>query len=545
MSNRIRILAAVFAVLLLASSCTAETGESSMQEPEVKGEYAVTDVDFSEAKEPDSINRVFYEIFVGSFSDSNGDGSGDLRGIINRMDYLNDGDPGSGKSLGVEGIWLTPIFKSYSYHKYNVNDYFTIDPNFGTMEDLKELIALCHERGVKLILDLVINHTGTGIEWFKRFSQAHKDLDDSDPYYEYYTYIGADDPTPHGRTFQALTGTNIRYECNFSGDMPELNYDNEAVREEVLNVAKYYIDLGIDGFRFDAAKYIYYMDDARSVDFWQWYCSELRKLKNDIYLVGEVWDTDGVTDKYFPAMNCFNFSMSQASGQIAMTAKKAGIDKFTSYVQNYLNKVKAMREDATIIPFIANHDNDRAAGFLLEMTGEAKMGANLLLLSPGSPFIYYGEEIGMRGSRGGANTDANRRLAMLWGDDDKVKDPTGSNYGKSNQTSETVLTEIASEDSLYTHYKKLIMIRRANPEIASGSYRPISLGETTFGGFASTLNGKTVVVLHNTGASAKSYDLSKIGGISVSRLAASIGNGSAALEGTTVTVDAQTSVVLR
>lgn len=516
-----------------------------MSEPEPKGEYVVTDVDFSDYQEPDDQNRVFYEIFVGSFSDANEDGTGDLRGIINRMDYINDGDPRSGKSLGAEGIWLTPIFKSYSYHKYNVNDYYTIDPAFGTMEDLEELIRVCHERGVKLILDLVLNHTGTGHEWFKRFSEAHKNLDDSDPYYDFYTYIGTDDPTPHGRTFQGLTGTNIRYECNFSGDMPELNYDNEAVREEVLKIAKYYLDLGVDGFRFDAAKYIYYMDDAKSVAFWQWYTDALREMKRDVYLVGEVWDSDGVTDKYFPAMNCFNFTMSQASGQIAMTAKKAGIDRFTGYVQNYLTKVKAMREDATIIPFIANHDNDRAAGFLLEMTGEAKMGANLLLLSPGSPFVYYGEEIGMRGSRGGAPTDANRRLAMLWGDGDKVQDPNGSNYGKSNQTAETVLTETASADSLFTHYKKLIMIRKANPEIASGSYRALSLGETTFGGFASTLNGKTVVVLHNTGASAKSFDLSAIGGLSVTKLVASIGAGQAVLDGTIITLDGQTSAVLR
>ena len=138
--------------------------------------------------------RVFYEIFVGSFSDSNGDGIGDLRGIINRMDYLNDGDPASGNSLGIEGIWLTPVFLSPSYHKYDVTDYFQIDPVFGTEEDLKELIALCHERDVKLILDLPLNHTGAECEWFRRFRNAHLMHNTEQEYYNYYTWIRDGDP---------------------------------------------------------------------------------------------------------------------------------------------------------------------------------------------------------------------------------------------------------------------------------------------------------------------------------------------------------------
>ena len=127
---------------------------------------------------------MFYEIFVGSFSDSDGDGIGDLRGIINRMDYLNDGDPGSGLSLGIEGIWLTPIFSSPSYHKYDVTDYRSVDPAFGTADDLKELIALCHERGVKVILDLPINHTGRLNSLFAEFCSAHAAGDTLSPAYD-------------------------------------------------------------------------------------------------------------------------------------------------------------------------------------------------------------------------------------------------------------------------------------------------------------------------------------------------------------------------
>ena len=219
------------------------------------GEAIIDDVVFPDEALPDDNSRVFYEIFVGSFSDSDGDGIGDLRGIIDRMDYLNDGDPASGVSLGVEGLWLTPVFKSPSYHKYDVTDYYTIDPDFGTMDDLRELVSLCHERGVKVILDLPINHTGTGHRWFKYFKYAQTVHDDRHDYYNFYVWAPDGEAFP-GRSFTHLAGTGVSYESNFASSMPELNFDDPLVRRAVLDVAEYYLDLGVDGFRFDAAKYI-------------------------------------------------------------------------------------------------------------------------------------------------------------------------------------------------------------------------------------------------------------------------------------------------
>ena len=354
--------------------------------------------------------NIFYQIFVGSFSDSNGDGTGDLRGIINRMDYLNDGDPNSGVSLGIEGIWLSPIFVSPSYHKYDASDYYKIDPKFGTMEDLQELIELCHSRGVKVILDLVINHTSTGHAWFKAFTEAHKSGNTQDKYYDFYAWApNAGNPG----TWRNISGSADYYECNFSGDMPELNYDNAEVRKEMVALAKYYLDMGVDGFRFDAAKYIYYGQESRNVEFWDWYMAELRKIKPDIYSVAEVWDSDSVTIPYFSSTNCFNFSMAQVSGKISVAAKGGDLSLLTCYVADYIKQIQARNPDAFPVTFIANHDMDRAAGFLTVSSGAAKVAANLSILMPGSSFIYYGEEIGLKGSRGGANTDANRRLAMF------------------------------------------------------------------------------------------------------------------------------------
>lgn len=488
-------------------------------------------------------NRVFYQIFVGSFSDSDGDGTGDLRGIINRFDYLNDGDDKSGLSLGVEGIWLSPIFKSPSYHKYDVEDYYTIDEKFGTMDDLKELVNLCHERNVKLILDMVINHTSSQNKMFFDFSSAHRhDAKDSE-WYDFYTYS---DTTVMGRTFYKISSDDEFYEGNFSSDMPELNFDNEAVRDYVLDVSKYYLtDIGVDGFRFDAAKYIYYGEETKNVEFWQWYMDELKKIKPDIYTVAEVWDSDSLTQKYAPAINCFDFTMAQTDGMIANTAKKGDVNKYVSYVDSYIDTISAVNDDARICPFIANHDMDRAAGYMTYSNFFAQVGANLYILGPGSPFIYYGEEIGMKGSRGSANTDANRRLAMLWGDGDTVRNPAGSDFDESKQVNGTVKDQENNGDSLMNYYKRLIMIRKANPEIALGDYTALDFKDTKIGGFVSTYEGSSVCVIHNTTSSTGTVDLSTVTDIGFNEINATAGFGSATLDGSILTIDEQTSVVLR
>ncbi len=533
MKKKISLLLSLLMLVSLLAACGSGA-------PGKGGEYVIKDENLKSDYVVDDNARVFYEIFVGSFSDSDGDGVGDLRGIINRMDYLNDGDPNSGKSLGIEGIWLTPIFQSPSYHKYDVTDYYTVDPKFGTTEDLQELINLCHERNVKLILDLPINHTGALNKWFSDFIIAHRQGKTDTDAYDFYSWHGPNDQGLAGHRYAPITGTQDYYECNFDNAMPELNFDSPAVREALLDVARYYIDRGIDGFRFDAAKYVYFGDNHASADFWVWYLEELRKLKPDLYTVAEVWDSDGVTDVYYPATNCFDFSVSQAEGLIATAAKAGDVSAYTSYVESYINRVRALNPEAMIVPFIANHDTDRAAGFLSVASGQMKIAANLYLLGPGSPFIYYGEELGMRGSRGGANTDANRRLAMVWNDGDTVSDPEGSTY--KSQVEQGAAEQIADQDSLYTYYKQLLMIRHANPEIARGAYRSCEISGTKIGGFYATYKGSTVLVLHNTTLSAATVDLS---GLGVTELRAAIGVEDATLDGTTLTLGAQTSVVLR
>ena len=221
MKKTISLLLCLLMLVSLLAGCgsAGKSGEYVLRDEKLQSDYVV-----------DDNARVFYEIFVGSFSDSDGDGVGDLRGIINRMDYLNDGDPNSGKSLGIEGIWLTPIFQSPSYHKYDVTDYYTVDPKFGTTEDLQELINLCHERNVKLILDLPINHTGSLNKWFSDFIIAHRQGQTGTDAYDFYSWHGPDDQGLAGHRYAPITGTKDYYECNFDTSMPELNFDRCARR---------------------------------------------------------------------------------------------------------------------------------------------------------------------------------------------------------------------------------------------------------------------------------------------------------------------------
>lgn len=501
-----------------------------------------------QADTTDDNYRAFYQIFVGSFSDSDGDGIGDIRGIINRMDYLNDGNVYSENSLGVQGLWLSPIFESPSYHKYDASNYYQVDSKFGTEADLIELVELCHKRNVKVILDLAINHSAKNNEWFTRFAEAHKNDSAGDPYYDIYSWATLENRTP-GVAYSKIPGSDEYYECNFSTEMPELNFDNPVVREEMVKVAKYYLDLGIDGFRFDAVKYIYFNNTEKSVEFWKWYMDELKAIKPDIYCVGECWSGESETLRYIEALNCFNFQMSQAEGQIASAAKGYGMDQYTRYIERYQNLVQeANPEDGMPSPFLANHDMDRAAGYMTVATKMAHMAANLYLLSPGSPVIYYGEEIGLKGSRGGANTDANRRLAMLWGDDDTIKDPEGTNYDAKKQTNGTVAEQLENKESLFHHYSKVLTIRNTYPEIPRGDYKALCYGEDNFGGFLITYQEETAILLHNT-SSVKEIviDLTSCADFPTMELSIKevIGNGEATLDGTTLTLAPMTSVFLK
>jgi glycosidase len=529
--KKISILVLILSLLFTITACQPK-------------EYEVV-LDGIDIVEQDDLYRVYYEIFVGAFSDSNKDGIGDLRGIINRLDYLNDGDFSSGKSLGVTGLWLMPIMKSPSYHKYDVRDYKSVDPSYGTLDDFKELAEKADERGINIIIDLVLNHTSVYHEWFRNARDAVRDGDMDSPYLEYYTFVTQEEKIP-GRTYYEFEG-NLFYEGNFSDQMPELNMDSDLVRQEIISILEFWFDLGVSGFRLDATKYVYYNEHDKNVEFWNWFMTEVKKIKPDAYVVGETWSPDIQIATYYESFSNFDFGMAQSEGMIAMTANAVeSVNSYVTYINQYRNLITSVREDAILQPFISNHDMNRAAGYLSVPDGRMQMAANLYIWTYGTPFLYYGEEIGMKGSRGTENTDANRRLAMLWGDKDNVENPAGSTYDSDRQTNGTVKSQLADENSIYNHYKKVILLREANPEIARGTYTPLEFdGYQNFGGFLSTYQNSTVGVFHNTGMSDVVIDLSLYTNVTFEVVRGYAGQGTATLVGNTLTLSPLTSVIIK
>lgn len=511
-----------------------------------KKEYVISGL---ESAMVDDNYRTYYEIFVGGFSDSNKDGIGDIKGMTKRLDYLNDGDQNSGKSLGVTGIWLMPIMPSNSYHKYDVRDYKNIDSNYGSLADFQEFLDETEKRGINVIIDLVINHSSNLHPWFKEFKQAVINGDTENKYYHYYSLYTVEETQAEinrQKTFYKITDTYY-YEGNFSSSMPELNFDNEDVRNEFIDIMAFWINMGVDGFRIDAAKYVYFNEHEKNIAFFKWFMAEAKKIKEDIYVVSEVWDSNAVIIPYYESMSNFDFQMSDSGGWVALTSRSVeSVNRYVNYLTDYKNKVKEVNEDAILQPFISNHDQNRSAGYLDVESGIMKIAANLYMLSYGTPFIYYGEEIGMKGLRGSEQTDANRRLAMLWGDNDTVEDPIGSTYDRKNQTNGTVKSQLTNKDSLYNHYKKLIMIRNAYPEIARGEYIALEFsGYQNFGGFLTTYEGSTLAVFHNTKDTSTTIDLSTHTQYSYLSILAYVGVGNAILEENILTLSGYTSVIIR
>lgn len=508
-------------------------------------EYTIEVDDQLLSQNIDDNYREYYEIFVGGFSDSNDDGIGDLQGVINRLDYLNDGDPNSGDSLGVTGIWLMPIMESTSYHKYDVIDYYKVDNDYGTIDDFETLTTEAHARGINVIIDLVLNHTSNYNSWFLEAKRAVEDGDMENPYIDYYTLVTQEEKLP-GHTYYPFAG-DLFYEGNFSDTMPELNMDSNAVKNEIIDIMQYWFDLGVDGFRLDATKYVYYGDTTKNIEFWNWFDAQAKLINEDAYIVGETWSNDNEIIEYYESFSNFDFGMSQSLGEIALTANGTySVDQYVNYLINYRDQVQAVRSDAILQPFISNHDMNRAAGYLSVSDYRMQMAANLYMLTYGTPFMYYGEEIGMKGSRTTENTDANRRLAMLWGDKDTVEDPVGATYSIEKQVNGTVKDQLKDENSLYNHYKKLIMIRHANPEIARGTYTYLDFSDQfSIGGFVSTYNSSSVLVIHNTGENAITINLSDYTEMNFDLIRAYVGKGVATLTGDELTIDGLTSVVLK
>ena len=533
MKRAVRILCLLLSVLLLMGCTPSGVNKDSTAAPDGSGAVLVTPPEnavktlqaLEEIKKlgesPDDNYRTFYEIFVYSFCDSNADGIGDLQGVISKLDYLQD--------LGITGIWLMPIHPSTSYHKYNVSDYYAIDPDYGTMEDFEALIAECDKRDIHVIIDLVVNHTGSEHPWFKEAVSYLQNLPaGAEPdaaeckYLDYYFFSRE---SKNGS--RPVEGTDWYYEGMFDYTMPDVNLGSEATREEIKSIMQFWIDKGVAGFRLDAAKEFYTGSVDKNVEVLNWIQTTATALKPDCYLVAEVWESFNQITNYYKSgiTSIFNFAFGNSDGKIIKVLQGAGNPSVVTTYATALEKAdtayRGMNPDYIDAPFLSNHDVGRIAGFASRDVNKMKMAAAMNIFMGGSVFIYYGEEIGMPGS----GNDPSKRAPMYWNG--------ARDNGTTNPPPECVLPEeyplgslehqVGDDNSLYNYYRRAIAIRNALPVIARGiPTAETALNTGCVSAYRKTWGEEACIILMNIDTNAAKVDLSAYEGWT---LAASLPGG--------------------
>lgn len=438
-------------------------------------------------------NSIGYEIFVRSFYDGNGDGIGDFLGIAEKVDYL--------KSLNVGFVWLMPFTDSTTYHGYDVTNYQAVNPDYGTLEDFKYMVDVLHQNGIKVVMDYVANHTSSENSWFKQ-ALASKDS----KYRDYY-FISEDPVTGSGWRYNEEY--NLYYYGLYDSIMPDLNYNNQAVRDDMKENAKFWIDQGVDGFRLDGANNI----DADNLElthsWWQEFTAYVKNRNPNAYVVGECWysSMEEISEFYADFDSAFNF---QAANTIANMSNGALKNIVRDLNEGYLLYESSAQATPNIPKttldsiMINNHDMDRIATRCETLQG-AKLAAALQLTLPGTPFIYYGDELGQKGEK----PDDNRREPFDW-------------YASAEGTGMTTMTdkwfnpmkytiandgisleeEQADSNSIFNYYKKLTEIRTENPQFFTGTYDTIGLENNLYSYVVSSPNtDEKIMVIHNLDSS--------------------------------------------
>ncbi|MDE6209518.1 MAG: alpha-amylase [Lachnospiraceae bacterium] len=453
--------------------------------------------------------RNYYEVFVYSYADSNGDGIGDINGLISKLDYIED--------MGFNGIWLMPVMPSTTYHKYDVIDYYDIDEEYGTMDDFKNLVEECHKRNINIIIDLVFNHTSSQHEWFKTARDYYKSLDagqepdfEECPEADYYNFKKEEDiKTPNAYT--KVAGTEYFYESQFWSGMPDLNLKSEAVRHEIEKIVDFWIEIGVDGFRLDAAKEYFSGGTDANVEVLDWFCSYVKSVREDAYIVAEVWDSQATIANYYKSgiESIFDYAFGNYSGILVKSINQMNGQWFAKCLESGENKYYESNSEMVNAPFASNHDTGRIPGFVSNDENKVKFAGALNQLMSGCSFAYYGEEIGMTGSV--SAKDENARAPMNWsnfsGGVTTVGPPAMDEIEHRFPSAEEQLKD---KNSILWYYKQMLHIRSTYEEIARGKTTAIEVSEdTAIAGIKKTYNDKEMIILCNFGIEEKTVTLSK------------------------------------
>lgn len=456
-----------------------------------------------------TIPRICYEIFVRSFCDSNGDGIGDLQGIISKLDYL--------KNLGVEAVWLTPVHPSPSYHKYDVRDYYDIDPEFGTLSDFRELVKKAHEKGISVYLDLIINHTSIEHPWFIKARKSNSNF-----WRNFYWWKTPEEIEQLGIAKRQTTDDSQevypwhenendpeKYYGMFYKGMPDLNYNSADLRKAISKIIGFWLnDIGVDGFRLDAARHIFPdWEKSKNLPFWKFFRETVTQISPKAFTVGEVWaETDEVAPYFEYLSAAFNFDLSFALQRILVGERDENLISkliashalFSLYNPNFVDAI-----------MLTNHDQVRIGSVVDNNILKKKLAASILHTLPGQSYIYYGEEIGMLGRK----PDQDIREPFLWSEDADDTDRTRwttAKYSLSKNVAPLAQQQKGS-NSLFNHYKKLVALKKSNAvlgHITGSNLAEYSFDDVELLSYLRTSESEELLIVHNLSPIPKKLDLS-------------------------------------
>jgi len=482
MSIRLATLIPLLACAMLLVGCTVRPVS-----PAAAAAPGSTGVPPVSATRRSGASGVWYEIFVRAWYDTNGDGIGDLDGVTARLDYL--------KSLGVDGIWLMPINSSPSYHGYDITDYRAINPQYGSLADFHRLVGEAHKRGIRVILDLVVNHTSDRHPWFLAAR------DPADPRHDWYSWAapGVDlhaasatgGPAWHALGKQHYLGT-------FTATMPDLDFDTPAVRMAVSDIGRYWLAQGVDGFRLDAARHIFgdFAADAddpavlrRNLAWWTAFHRAMAAICPDVYLVGEVTrdDPKRLAPWFGPLNAVFDFPLASQLVDSARSERNGALG-------DLLTRTAAAIPAGQDAPFLSNHDQERVMSQLAGNAAHMRTAAAMLLTLPGRAFVYYGEELGMRGRK----PDPDLREPMRWHrDPDGAGESRWKRFSAGDGADVSVDAEQDDARSLLTWYRMLIGWRRDLPVLRDGALSVPAVANLHVAAWELADDGDDVLVVHN------------------------------------------------
>jgi glucan 1,6-alpha-glucosidase len=485
---------------------------------------------------------VVYQIYPKSFQDSDGDGIGDLQGIIKRLDYL--------ETLGINAIWLSPVFKSpQADNGYDISDYRDIDPTFGSLDDMEELINEAKKHKIRIMMDLVLNHSSNEHRWFK---EAKKSKDN--PYHDYYIWRDGEEGMPPsdmkavfgGSAWEYVPEIGQYYFHQFLPEQPDLNWENPKVRSAIYDMILWWMDKGVGGFRMDVIDQIAKEPDKRITingPRLQEYFKELSKetfQKGDLITVGEAWGADTERAKLYSNPDGSEFSMVFQFEHIGLDQKEGGekwdlaplpfkkLKKIMAHWQNELYNCgwNSLFWDNHDLPRIVSRwGNDRE--YRVE---SAKMLAILLHGMQGTPYIYQGEELGMtnvqydiedykdceiinmyheRLEKGYSKDEImksiyakgrdNARTPMQWDDTENAGFTTGTPWIKVNDNYDKInaRSQVDDPDSIFSCYRKLVQLRKDYPVFVDGKFTLLLEDDENIFAYSRKNEEKTMIVVCN------------------------------------------------